>query len=195
MRCFLGFDLSAKAKMQLDEWRSKALFIDGVCSAVKPANFHITSWFIGNINNSQIDAIVSNIDRLIEHSDLRRFDVHLNDLLYWSKPKIVCAVPSQPPESLSMGQVFSQKVCKQAGVIAQGNSSVYKPHVTLYRKVKSDSLISPLFMPEVRCWVTQLHLFESVAGNNGVQYIPRFSFTLPSGLSEREQLKQGLQPQ
>lgn len=192
MRCFLGFELSPKAKMGVDAWREKALLMQGDYQNVKAANFHLTTWFIGHISSSQLDALVSNIEWLLPKSNLFPFDLTLDDTVYWAKPKIVAVIPSQSPLTLGAAHAFSRKVSEQSGIQAKGNHSEFRPHVTLCRNVNPQSLFSPLMMPNIPVSFTHLHLFESISGKSGVQYLSRFSFALPSGMSVREQLRQGL---
>jgi 2'-5' RNA ligase len=109
-----------------------------------------------------------------------------------AKPKIAAAAPSQCPRELNEAYAFSRKVCEQSGIKAKGNHSEFRPHVTLCRNVSPQGMPIPVIKPNIPVSFTHLHLFESVSGKSGVQYDSRFSFPLPSNLSIREQLKQGL---
>lgn len=192
MRCFLGCDLSPKAKINLDMWRDKALHISGEHSPVKPASFHITTWFLGDMKTYQLDALVNETQNQIDNSGIFPFSVLFDDIVVWSKPKLVAVAMSTIPKPLLALHRLSKNTCENVGIKTKGNHDVFRPHITLVRKVKPEQTSPPLFLPNITTEVTHLHLFESVSGRNGVQYIPRFSFRLPSNLSVREQLKHGI---
>jgi 2'-5' RNA ligase len=114
-------------------------------------------------------------------------------MIVWSKPKIVAAVPQHVPSSLQALHLFSKRAGEAAGMSSTGNHDTYRPHVTIGRKVLPEHVAAPLFSPSVTTDVTHLHVFESVSGPKGVNYLSRFAFALPSGLSEREKLRRGMQ--
>jgi 2'-5' RNA ligase len=192
MRCFLGCDLPATAKLALDNWCEKALRIDGQYQKVKPANYHVTTLFLGNVAHEKLDSLVGYIETNLPQQTFKTFSLTLNDILAWSKPKIVAAIPQQPPADLQQLHYFCQRASDAANIQIQGKHDTYRPHATLVRKVKQEQVAAPLYLPEISFDVTHLHLFESVSGMQGVQYYPRFSFPLPSGLSIREQLRRGI---
>jgi 2'-5' RNA ligase len=192
MRCFLGCDLSAQAKLGLDSWRDKALRVDGQYQTVKPASFHITTWFLGSISPAQLDQLVQYIEHQLPQQPLSPFELTLDDIVAWSKPKIVAAVPLMPPDVLKQLHYFCKRASDAVNIPAKGNHDTYRPHVTLMRKTRPEQVSAPLFSPSIQVQVSQLHLFESISGQRGVHYVSRFSFSLPTGLSIRESLMRGI---
>lgn len=112
MRCFIGLDLSATEKLALDSWRQQALpevmprqwvksesprsrksankRYDHNSSqgpalpyAVPAANFHITLSFLGEINHRQHEALIYELDQLVNEP----FSLTLDATGLWNGPK------------------------------------------------------------------------------------------------------------
>lgn len=161
MRYFLGLDPDAKTKLAIESWREKAL--PAFPNPVPIANFHVTSLFLGQVSEHQLEQLCTDIDGL----DLPAFSMHLNQLGYWSKPKILfvgCQNP--PPEAETLAHTLLG-FAKQAKIVVQERP--YVPHLTLVRKCPEHAP-APLFEPDFTCRFDALHLFESVSGKHGVHY-------------------------
>ena len=169
MRCFLGFDLDSNSKLAVEHWREKAL--PPFKHPVPAANFHVTSVFLGNVKPHQLDEICTEIDAC----QFSPTEIHLNQLGYWSKPKILFLGTDQRNDGLASIATKLTSIAKNAGL--QIHDRPYKPHVTLVRKV-SDGSPGALFEPDFNCKFSELHLFESVSGTKGVQYPIRYSWPL-----------------
>lgn len=176
MRYFLGFDLTAKNKLAIDAWRSKSL--PAFASSVPVQNFHITALFLGQVQPNQLDRLTHELD-LLQHPS---FNFQLNQMGYWSKPKILwlgCTLVPQP--AIRLYETLLDLANKSGLNIPTKD---YNPHVTLVRKVSSNppsALINPDFETKVR----QLYLFESVSGKSGVQYPIRQSWELQSTINPK----------
>ena len=169
MRCFLGLDLEPKSKLAVEQWRDKSL--PPFPHPVPAANFHITSVFLGNINNGQMDELC----REIESCSFDPVTLTLNKLGFWSKPKILwlgSESTSQP--ALAMADTLTG-IAKRCGIQIQERK--YVPHVTLVRKVGQNAP-APLFVPDITCHFDTLHLFESVSSHHGVHYASRAQWPL-----------------
>lgn len=177
MRCFLGLDLDAKSKLAVEQWRDKAP--PHFSHPVPAANFHITSVFLGQIDNFQLDQLT----HAIEKCSFAPFSLRLDKLGYWSKPKILwLGSESVPNEAAELAEGLTS-IAKQCKVTVQERP--YVPHVTLVRKVNNNAP-APLFPPSIPCSFDTLHLFESVSGKHRVHYPsraqwPLFRFRSPSG--------------
>ncbi|MEP4890443.1 MAG: RNA 2',3'-cyclic phosphodiesterase [Aliiglaciecola sp.] len=176
MRYFLGFDLDAKSKIALDDWRNKAL--PKFERAVPAKNFHITSVFLGQVKEQQLDHLCS----AIQDSEFHNFNLQINTLGYWSKPKILWLGGTQIPQQMLQINKRLTEFSQQAGLNIPIRE--YIPHVTLVRNAKSNPP-APLFAPDFELKIGQLHLFESVSGKNGVQYPIRQSWSLSPSIRPR----------
>ena len=169
MRCFLGLDLSPQSKLAIEQWRQKAL--PPFPHPVPAANFHVTSVFLGSIENHQLD----DISRAIEKCEFDPVSITFNTLGFWSKPKILWLGSEHIPEEATNLAESLTTIAKQAGIQVQERK--YIPHVTLVRKVHQEAP-APLFPPDFTCQFDKLHLFESVSGKKGVHYPSRLQWPM-----------------
>lgn len=167
MRCFLGLDLDAKTKLAVQAWRDKSLL--HFERPVPVANFHVTSVFLGQVDEHQLDHLCSQIDSLEFDSFTLQFDY----LGYWSKPKILWLGSSQTSESATLLANTLSGFAKHCRLPI--HEKKYTPHITIVRKAPEHSP-APLFDPSFECKFTALHLFESVSGKQGVRYPIRKSW-------------------
>ncbi|MCC2617416.1 RNA 2',3'-cyclic phosphodiesterase [Aestuariibacter halophilus] len=167
MRCFLGFDLTAAEKLQLQSWCDKAL--PPLHKAVPPANYHITSVFLGQLEDDQLDHLTQALDTL----NWDAFELHIDELGYWKKPRILYAGCQHIPDGANAVHRQLAAIAHQAGINVQHGH--YVPHITVARKVV-EPVPSPLFQPAMTIRLSQLHLFESVSGKQGVHYPIRRSW-------------------
>lgn len=169
MRCFLGLDLSPSDKLAVANWREKAL--PRHRAQVPVANFHVTSVFLGQISDPQLDQLCRQMDTL-EHAPV---DVHLDQLGYWSKPKVLYLGSSHPCEQAASLAIVLEGFATVAQIPIQRRP--YIPHVTLVRK-QTEPVPAPLFPADIACRFDTVHLFESVSGKHGVHYPIRQSWPL-----------------
>ncbi len=169
MRYFLGFDLSLKTKLSIESWRNKAL--PSFSAPVPAKNFHITSVFLGQIEEQQLERLYVSI----EQEQFPLFTLTLDQLGYWAKPKILWLGSTQTSTTAENINQKLTKISLQSGV--QIHKQHYVPHVTLVRKSKTNPP-SPLIAPNFECEIDQLHMFESVSTKNGVQYPIRRTWKL-----------------
>ncbi len=175
MRCFLGLDLSIQNKLTLEQWRDKAL--PSMDKAVPAGNFHITLSFLGSIEQNNLDRICAEMDE----QEIQKISLRLDQMGYWSKPKVLFVAPSSIPMSLQDLAKRTDKLAKQCHIPVK--HSQYRPHVTIARGLK-DNPPCELYPPNIECEFDHVHLFESVSGRSGVRYPirkswkckPRFSF-------------------
>lgn len=169
MRCFLGFEPDPQTKLAIQAWREKAL--GHFEKAVPTSNYHVTSVFLGQCQNSQLDRLCSLID-LEEYS---AFSLQFNLLGYWPKPKVLYLGCQQVPEQIH------KLASSVSGIASRCQISLadrqYIPHITLVRNNKSNPP-APLFPPDISCHFDHLHLYESVSAKSGVQYPIRKSWPL-----------------
>lgn len=170
MRAFFGLSPDPSTKLAIEAWRNKA-FPD-FDSPVVAANFHVTLAFLGQVLPKNLDQMYGLIESM---PAIREFDVTLDHLGYWSKPKALwLGCEHAAPEHVSLAKQLN-KIAKSTGLNMRKEE--YIAHLTLARKCKVNPpapLITPLFTWQA----SQFHLFESVSGPHGVTYIIRQSWPL-----------------
>ncbi|MFC3093787.1 RNA 2',3'-cyclic phosphodiesterase [Alteromonas sediminis] len=190
MRCFLGCDLTPQSKIALSEWceHFARLSASGPVK-VRPANYHVTSLFLGHLTSSQLETVVTACANMIEEqrTPLHAFEIALNDIVFWQKPKIMAAIPLSVHPTLLALHKLALQVASEAKIQVKHPSSSYRPHVTLYRKVQGDQIAPPLLMPDIKFVVNQWHLFESVSTPSGVTYPIRFSWDFSPSFAHRRE--------
>lgn len=169
MRCFIGLDLAATPKLAIAQWRDKAL--PYFTKAVPVQNFHITLAFLDQVSLSQLDALCQELDSL----DMPSFELTLDQLGYWSKPRILWLGCQHLPAALEGLAAEVSRIARQCHIPIQQRQ--YVPHVTLVRKA-AETPPTPLLAPGFECTFKEFHLFESVSGENGVRYPIRKSWPL-----------------
>ena len=170
MRAFFGLSPDIKTKLAIEGWRNKVF--PHFDTPVPAANFHVTLAFLGKISPKQLDALCESVNQI---DQIHAFDVSLNQIGYWSKPK-----------ALWLGCKNTQNTHRQlAKILYQISHSVglqlpkqdYIAHLTLARKCSVNppaALISPTFS-----WHNaEFHLYESVSGKKGVSYHIRQTWPL-----------------
>lgn len=161
MRYFLGLDPDAKTKLAIQAWREKAL--PEFERPVPVANFHVTSLFLGQLQEKYLDTLC----RLIDELEQSAFSLHFDELGYWSKPKVLFLGCQQGVDEAILLADKLTHIAKKTGIQVQERSHV--PHITLARKCPEHAP-APLIAPDFECRFEALHLFESVSGKQGVQY-------------------------
>ncbi|HZF17351.1 MAG TPA: RNA 2',3'-cyclic phosphodiesterase [Steroidobacteraceae bacterium] len=131
---------------------------------VAVANYHLTFAFLGPVADERIDAVRSGLG----HIKANAFDVALDRLEYWPKPKVLCLVASVLPEPATalVGELWRALV--RLGF--KQDVRPYKAHLTLARHVErrpQGGAIDPIAWP-----VERIALVESTASEDGVTYTP-----------------------
>ncbi|MCV2884345.1 RNA 2',3'-cyclic phosphodiesterase [Aestuariibacter sp. AA17] len=161
MRCFLGLDLSPQTKLAIEQWRDKALPVTR--SQIPACNFHITSVFLGDVSMPVLDAICSEVD----HLSLPKAEILLNEMGYWSKPRVTFLTSTSPSSELTHIATKLSHIAKRLSVRVEDRR--YIPHVTIQRKA-SHAPPAPIIAPDFTCQFDAIHLFESCSTEKGVRY-------------------------
>lgn len=169
MRYFLGLDLSPADKLAVERWREKAL--PKFDKFVPAANFHITLSFLGQVTDTALDTLCSEMDNI----ECSKVSLRLEQMGYWSKPKVLFIAPMHVCENLSNLAKTTFRIAKLAKIDMKYLE--YRPHVTIARGIKNNPPCE-LFQPNIACAFDKVHLFESVSGNSGVRYPIRRSWPL-----------------
>ena len=170
MRAFFGLSPDVTTKLAIQAWRNKAF--PHFDAPVPAANFHVTLAFLGQVSPKQLDALCEAVEQI---SEIHTFDISLNQVGYWSKPKALwLGCKETQKEHLQLAKSLSQ-IANSIGL--QLPKQDYIAHLTLARKCSVNppaALIEPTFT-----WRNaEFHLYESVSGNKGVSYHIRHTWPL-----------------
>ncbi len=167
MRLFFALETDSKSALAITDWRDRQM--PAVGRPVPAANLHITLAFLGEIRNQRLDRLCNAVDDYLRRSPAPGGALTLDQLGYWSKPRILWLGPSQWPEELSR---------LAAGLVQLGTAeggkrkrSAFQPHITLFRGCEvppSAPAAQPAFTLEYRDFA----LMESRQGRRGVHYHP-----------------------
>jgi 2'-5' RNA ligase len=170
MRAFLGLSPNAETKLAIDTWRNEQF--PQLHAPVPADNFHITLAFLGNMSVEQLATLRSFIDVM---KKINVFDVSLNQLGHWPKPKAFWLGCQQTAEEhLKLSQQL-YKMANKSGLLLQQQK--YEAHLTLARKCKVKPP-APLIPAKFKWHAEQFHLFESKSSSEGVYYEIQHSWPL-----------------
>jgi len=137
---------------------------------VAEKNTHITLAFLGSVDEQTSAALI------MAAADLRiaPFSLRLDQIGWWSKPKIAWLAPSRYPAALP-------RLAAALGMIAQDcgltpDERPFRPHLTLARKGRrpdANILLTPI------SWnINEFCLLESIPAEKGVEYKVKRSWPL-----------------
>jgi len=127
-----------------------------------PDDLHMTLVFLGAVAPEQQACI----ERIGDEIQLDPFTLYLDQVDYWSRPRILCLGVSDPPSLLT--SLLQSLQSELMGCGFEPEKRPYKPHVTLSRKAKQKyafSLDSPIEWP-----VSEFVLAGSSAGGKPPRY-------------------------
>lgn len=177
MRAFIGLEPDATTKLAIEDWRNRVL--PPFNQVVPAANYHITLAFLGQINLEQQDRLEQHI-QLID--GITEFQVHLNILGYWPKPKALWLGCSQPEKfHLELVKTLTS-AAHSANIVMQKRD--YQAHLTLVRKYSSNPP-APLIAPDFTWRASAFHLYESISTAHGVSYAIKKTWQLPPAINPR----------
>jgi 2'-5' RNA ligase len=177
MRAFFGLSPNVKTKLAIEAWRNNAC--SHFYATVPAANFHVTLTFLGQVSPKQLDALCEGVDQITE---IQTFDVSLNQVGYWSKPKALwLGCKETQDEHLKLVKNLSQ-IANSIGLPIPKQD--YVAHLTLARKCTVNPP-APLIEPEFTWRNAEFHLYESVSGNTRVHYQIRHTWQLAALFSSK----------
>jgi 2'-5' RNA ligase len=127
------------------------------------ANLHLTLVFLGQVAEDRIRCVEQAGDRI--HA--KGFALHLDQLGYWPRPRVLWAGASQPAPQLAHLVRDLNRLLEPCG--HRPDTRPYAPHLTLMRKVARCPRLLPL--DAFPSWeVDAFHLLESRPAEGGVTY-------------------------
>ncbi len=135
---------------------------------LQPAKqLHITLAFLGAVPATQLDDTISAARSLSGVCE----DLVFDQLSYWPKPKVYCAIPSQAPKKIIALRAKLEAALRMIGGTNPGHK--FRPHVTLCRGVQRAPPVTQL--PPVSWPVRDFVLVESRLGTREYVVLQRFS--------------------
>ena len=133
-------------------------------------NLHITLAFLGNVDEVQQACL----EKMADGIQIPAFELRLDRLAYWSRPRVAWAGVSKTPEAFTQLATQLQQGAQGCGLELEQRPPV--AHLTLKRKVtraQPDEAIAPL------CWtVGTFCLLSSVTRAEGPVYTRLKSWSL-----------------
>ncbi|TVP14351.1 RNA 2',3'-cyclic phosphodiesterase [Shewanella sp. KCT] len=161
-RLFLAIAPDAAQLEQLTQLQAS---LDGEGRLVPRDNLHMTLAFLGQCSEAQQEALSESLARLAHQRRLPVFEVTLNTLDHWVKPKIICLKGAARDPGLISLFNQCQRLAQQLGLHTSEHS--FTPHITLMRKAK---MLPALKAPSLTLSGHALHLYHSQSSEQGVQY-------------------------
>lgn len=129
---------------------------------VKPANFHITLSFLGQVSDAETESLLA----LNFSGTAAPFQLSIDSCGYWRRPKVVWMAPTQIPVALP--NLVDSINLRVAALELSMDKRPYQPHLTLARKAKSAPKIPP---PEPILWnINNFSLVQSSSSAEGQVY-------------------------
>ena len=127
-----------------------------------PEDLHITLVFLGLVEAERLSCVIDAAERL----EGRPFELAIDRLAYWRRPRILWCGPSFVPAELLDLVSGLQSRLRACGF--EPEKRAYSPHVTLLRKA---SEVEDCALPERLCWtVDELVLAASHTGAEAPRY-------------------------
>jgi len=165
-RLFFALDISPSDKEKVHTWRKRQLNIQA--KAVSQNNFHITLAFLGGVSEHLEKQIIKSCEQTIKpnlplysHPVTLQFD-RLN---IFKKPQVLYLDCSNFPQPL-INLANSLKQRAMSLNISQEDRP-YRPHLTIYRKVKKLPDVLP---PKLPLNISTFSLYHSQSTPNGIIY-------------------------
>ena len=129
MRLFFALEPGGQTAIDIADWRDRQLPAAG--RPVPVANLHITLAFLGEISSHRLERLCNAVDQYLQCKSLPGGELTLDQVGYWSKPRILWLGPSQWPESLNqLAAGLGQLGGVEGGKRKRG---AFQPHITLFR--------------------------------------------------------------
>ncbi|MPY23672.1 2'-5' RNA ligase [Shewanella psychropiezotolerans] len=191
-RLFLGISPTKQQVNQLSDIQSQlsAAGHKGYGRPVNRNNFHMTLAFLGQTDNDSLARLIKAIDVMACTGGWTKFSITLDKLTLWRKPQVLClSAPSLTQVSLNPELYCAVERCQQIIDAIQSKSPPtsstengakqltkphlhFTPHITLLRKAKllPKQTLMQMGLASITLTPSQMHLYQSVSGERGVEY-------------------------
>lgn len=159
-RLFFALELPAKDKAAISHWRE--LSFGMFAKPVPMENLHLTLCFLGDVSQHQEQQLIILTDQI----QAQVINMDFSDIGVFSKPGVLYMAPCGDFSPATKLAAILNKFALQLSIKVEKRA--FKPHITLFRKVKSLPGVEqpPLFSIQFR----NLVLYRSTRGPNSVIY-------------------------
>ena len=176
MRVFVALELPQKTKDNLERSQNQFAELSSGGNFVKKDNFHITLHFLGNVLPSDLIYIQSAMDQV---SDLPAPELAVTQFVMMRASDIVCAKLRQSAELTELHDRLGEKLEANGFEVEH---RAFRAHVTLIRKrsftLPFSEVTKNVKVYNMPFYTTNLVLYESVFGEQGVSYRELYKVTL-----------------
>lgn len=186
-RLFIALDIAHSDKVKINQWRNSHLRLP--FKPICPSNFHITLAFLGMVNPQQQNLLISLVNQHLQTVQQlmkplmqlsQTLPITLSEVGYFKKAQVLHIFPRHSPTQLNTLNKWLVELCLRCNIIIEHN--VYKPHVSLYRKVKFDKPVELTKLLhtklELPLTIVNFSLYHSQSTKSGVQYQPIYTWQL-----------------
>ncbi|HLA40907.1 MAG TPA: RNA 2',3'-cyclic phosphodiesterase [Candidatus Glassbacteria bacterium] len=142
---------------------------------VDPANYHLTLVFLGKVRDGQLESLLRETSRL----QARPFTLSLDQVGWWSGPRVLWFAPGFGPEPLLQLVTGLSGLARRQGIALEDRP--YSPHLTVARKVRDCREL--LALEPIRWQISDFCLLESRSLETGVVYKALASWPLTAAAS------------
>ena len=161
MRLFFGLQPDTQSALDIIDWRERSL--PPMARPVPVDNLHVTLAFLGQVQDRYLEELFDLADKI--HSG--PFELRINQLGFWSKPKILWIGPDEIPQPVSRLAKMLGNVRKRMGFRA--DKKEFLPHITVARRCEMPPPASAL-QPDFTIYFDRFTLFESSRIKSGLYY-------------------------
>jgi len=161
MRLFFGLKPDPQTALDIIDWRERSL--PPMARPVPVDNLHVTLAFLGTVQDRYLEELFDLADQV----RLGPIDLRINQLGFWSKPKILWIGSDEIPQSVSQLAKMLGNVRRRMGFRA--DKKEFLPHITIARRCERPPPASAL-KPDFTIYFDRFTLFESSRIKSGLYY-------------------------
>jgi 2'-5' RNA ligase len=161
MRLFFGLKPDPQTAMDIIDWRERSL--PPMARPVPVDNLHVTLAFLGEVQDRYLEELIDLADQV--RSD--PFKLRINQLGFWSKPKILWVGPDEIPQAVSQLAKILGNVRRRMRFRAEKKE--FLPHITIARRCEIPPPASVL-KPDFTIYFDRFTLYESSRIKSGLYY-------------------------
>lgn len=171
MRLFFSLKFSPSQQQLLLPYRQQVLDLCPAARVVDVDNLHLTLFFLGQVDEAAKTQLITAASCIRQPA----FNLTLDTLSGFSRPKIVYLAPSEVPDALVQLQQQLAALCEAAGF--NDIHDKYRPHITLARHAVYDAALQQPVEP-LTLLVSEFALYQSGQFDGRLQYRPLQCFSL-----------------
>lgn len=163
MRLFFGLKPDPQTALDIIDWRERSL--PPMARPVPVDNLHVTLAFLGEVEERYLEELFDLADQVRSG----QFELRINQLGFWSKPKILWIGPDETSQTVYQLAKMLGNVRRRMGFRA--DKKEFLPHITIARRCEMPPPASVL-KPDFSIYFDRFTLFESSRIKSGLYYRP-----------------------